>query len=41
MLDRDRLREHHFEVSYLLGRFMTEHLVRVNRAFDGGWIAPL
>ena len=41
MLDRQRLREHHTEVSYLLGRFMTEHLVRVNQAFDGDLTAAV
>jgi hypothetical protein len=41
MLDRARLREHHFEVSYLLGRFSIEHLIRVNRAFDGDLTAAI
>lgn len=41
MLDRQRLREHHTEVSYLLGRFMTEHLVRVNQAFGGDLTAAV
>ena len=29
------------ELSYLTGRFMTEHLVRVNRAFDGDLTAAI
>lgn len=41
MLDRQRLREHHIEVSYLLGRFMTEHLVRLNQAFGGDLTAAV
>lgn len=41
MLDRQRLRENHTEVSYLLGRFMTEHLVRVNQAFGGDLAAAV
>jgi hypothetical protein len=41
MLDRQRLREHHIEVSYLLGRFMTEHLIRVNQAFGGDLTAAV
>lgn len=41
MVDRQRLREHHIEVAYLLGRFMTEHLVRVNQAFGGDLTAAV
>jgi hypothetical protein len=35
MLDRKFVREHPAECSYLVNRFMVEHLVRVNQAFDG------
>jgi hypothetical protein len=34
-------RERRIELSYLTGRFMTEHLVRVNRAFDGDLTAAI
>lgn len=34
MLDRNKLREHHLDVTFVLGRFMTDHLVRVYQAFD-------
>jgi hypothetical protein len=40
-LDRDLLRTHHVDFSYLVGRFMVEHLVRVHRAFDGDVIAAI
>jgi hypothetical protein len=29
MLDKNRMRQHHFEVTYVLGRFLTEHFIRV------------
>lgn len=35
MPDREFLREHQTEYTYLVGRFMVEHLVRVHRAFEG------
>jgi DNA-binding transcriptional regulator YhcF (GntR family) len=35
MFDRDLLRTHRYEFSYVVGRFMVEHLARVHRAFDG------
>jgi hypothetical protein len=41
MLDREVLRQHHSEFSYLVGRFMVEHLVRVHRAFDGDVVAAI
>ena len=41
MFGKDGLRENHFEVTYLLGRFMTEHLVRVYNAFDGDLTAAI
>lgn len=41
MFDKDALRDNHQEVSYLLGRFMTEHLVRLYEAFDGDLTAAI
>ena len=41
MLDRERSRKHHFEITYALGRFMVEHLVRVHKAFDGDITAAI
>jgi hypothetical protein len=41
MLDREQLRLHHSDFSYLVGRFMVEHLVRVHRAFDGDVLAAI
>ena len=41
MLDRKKTREHDFEASFLLGRFMTEHLIRVYKAFDGDITAAI
>jgi hypothetical protein len=41
MFDRDALRENHYDVTYLLGRFMTEHLVRLYEAFDGDLTAAI
>jgi hypothetical protein len=41
MLDREQLRLNHGEYSYLVGRFMVEHLVRVHRAFDGDVLAAV
>jgi len=35
MLDKRKMRQHHLEVTYVLGRFMTEHFIRVYKAFDG------
>lgn len=40
-LDRDLIRTHHIDFSYLVGRFMVEHLARVHRAFDGDLLAAL
>jgi hypothetical protein len=41
LLDRDHLRRHHVEFSFLTGRFMVEHLVRVHQAFGGDVIAAI
>lgn len=41
LLDRDHLRRHHIEFSFLTGRFMVEHLVRVHQAFGGDLIAAI
>ena len=41
MLDRQKMRQHHLEVSYVLGRFMTEHFIRVYKAFDGDLTAAI
>jgi hypothetical protein len=41
MLDRDHLRRHHVEFSFLTGRFMVDHLVRVHQAFGGDLIAAI
>jgi hypothetical protein len=41
MLDKDRLRDHHFEVTFVLGRFFTEHFIRVYKAFDGDLTAAI
>ena len=41
MLNKNRLRQHHFEVTYVLGRFFTEHLIRVYKAFDGDLTAAI
>lgn len=41
MVDRKKLREHHYEVTYVLGRFLTEHLIRVYAAFDGDLTAAI
>ena len=41
MPDRNQTREHDFEASFLLGRFMTEHLIRVYAAFDGDITAAI
>ena len=41
MLGRKKMREHDFEASFLLGRFMTEHLIRVYKAFDGDITAAI
>jgi hypothetical protein len=41
MLDREQLRQNHGEFSYLVGRFMVEHLVRVHQAFDGDVLAAI
>jgi len=35
MIDRSRIRERHRELSYVTGRFMTEHLIRVHKLFEG------
>lgn len=35
MLDRDFVARHRLDFSYLVGRFMVEHLARVHRAFEG------
>ncbi len=41
MLDKSRMRQHHLEVTYVLGRFMTEHFIRVYKAFDGDLTAAI
>jgi hypothetical protein len=41
MLDKNKMRQHHLEVTYVLGRFMTEHLIRVYKAFDGDLTAAI
>jgi hypothetical protein len=41
LLDREHMRRHHVEFSYLTGRFMVDHLVRVHQAFDGDVIAAI
>ena len=41
MRDRNKMREHHLEATFVLGRFMTEHLVRVYQAFDKDITAAL
>lgn len=41
MFDKDVLRENHLEVTYILGRFMTDHLIRVYEAFDGDLTAAI
>ena len=35
MVDRSRMRERHRELSYVTGQFMTEHLLRVHKLFEG------
>jgi hypothetical protein len=41
MLDREKIRQHHVELSYLCGRYMVEHLIRVHAAFDGDILAAV
>jgi hypothetical protein len=41
MLDKNKMRQHHIEVSYVLGNFMTEHFTRVYKAFDGDLTAAI
>jgi hypothetical protein len=41
MVDRNRIRERHRELSYVTGRFMTEHLIRVHRLFEGDLTAAI
>jgi len=41
MIDRKKLREHHYEVTYVVGRFLTDHLIRVYAAFDGDITAAI
>ncbi len=41
MVDRSRMRERHRELSYLTGQFMTEHLIRVHRLFEGDLTAAI
>ena len=41
MLDKRKMRQHHLEVTYVLGRFMTEHFIRVYKAFDGDLTAAI
>lgn len=41
MIDKDELRERHFEVTYVLGRVLNEHLIRTFRAFDGDITAAI
>ena len=40
-LDPDFVRAHRRELSYLTGRFLTEHLLRVHAAFEGDLTAAL
>jgi hypothetical protein len=40
-IDQELLREHRVEFSYLLNHYLTEHLVRVSRAFDGDLTAAV
>ena len=35
------MRELHLEMTLVLGRFMTEHLIRVYKAFDGDITAAI
>jgi len=35
------MRQHHLEVTYVLGRFMTEHFIRVYKAFEGDLTAAI
>jgi hypothetical protein len=41
MVDRSRIRERHRELSYVTGRFMTEHLIRVHKLFEGALTAAI
>lgn len=41
MLDRVRLQARRRELSYVAGRFMTEHLIRVHALFEGDLTAAL
>lgn len=41
MLDPEFVRAHRLELSYLTGRFLTEHLIRVHAAFEGDLTAAL
>jgi predicted transcriptional regulator len=41
MIDRSRIRERHRELSYVTGRFMTEHLIRVHKLFEGDLTAAI
>jgi hypothetical protein len=41
MLDPEFVRAHRRELSYLTGRFLTEHLIRVHAAFEGDLTAAL
>lgn len=41
MVDRSRMRERHRELSYVMGQFMTEHLIRVHRLFEGDLTAAI
>lgn len=41
MLDRRKTREPDLEASFVLGRFMTEHLIRLYKAFDGDITAAI
>ena len=41
MVDRSRMRERHRELSYVTGQFMTEHLIRVHRLFEGDLTAAI
>lgn len=40
-LDRRLVRRHHVEFSYISGRYMVEHLVRLYHAFDGDLVAAI
>ncbi|HET9695025.1 MAG TPA: hypothetical protein VFP48_11630 [Steroidobacteraceae bacterium] len=40
-MNERRRHEKHLELSYLIGRYVTDHLLRVNRVFEGDLTAAL